>query len=73
LTGATYSAVMVELSKALQARAQDSVSQLKSALKEFKNVCYANSLGPESMVLTDLIWGSVSGTQPGAVSEDVME
>jgi len=69
LTGATYSAVMVELSKALQARAQDSVSQLKSALKEFKNVCYANSLGPESMVLTDLIWGSVSGTQPGAVSE----
>src|ERR1700676_2882784 len=51
---------MFELSKALQARVKDSVSQLESALTEFKNVCYANSLGPESMVLTDLIWGSAS-------------
>jgi hypothetical protein len=41
---------MFELSKALQARAQDSVSQLRAALTEFKNVCYANSLGPESPV-----------------------
>ena len=49
---------MSELSKALQARVRDSVSQLGAALGEFKNVCYANSLGPESMVLTDLIWGS---------------
>jgi phosphoadenosine phosphosulfate reductase len=54
---------MFELSKALQARAQDSISQLESALAEFKNVCYANSLGPESMVLTDLIWGSAAGAQ----------
>jgi phosphoadenosine phosphosulfate reductase len=49
---------MAELSKALRERAQDSVSQLQSALAEFKNVCYANSLGPESIVLTDLIWSA---------------
>jgi phosphoadenosine phosphosulfate reductase len=49
---------MFELSKSLQARVEASVSQLSAALTEFKNVCYANSLGPESMVLTDLIWGS---------------
>jgi phosphoadenosine phosphosulfate reductase len=49
---------MFELSKSLLARVDVSVSQLNSALTEFKNVCYANSLGPESMVLTDLIWGS---------------
>jgi phosphoadenosine phosphosulfate reductase len=59
---------MFELSKALQARVRDSVSQLESALTEFKNVCYANSLGPESMVLTDLIWGSAPGTQTAAPS-----
>jgi phosphoadenosine phosphosulfate reductase len=59
---------MFELSKALQARVKDSVSQLESALTEFKNVCYANSLGPESMVLTDLIWGSASGAQTAAAS-----
>jgi len=51
---------MSELSKALQERVQVSVSQLSAALTEFKNVCYANSLGPESMVLTDLIWGPSS-------------
>jgi phosphoadenosine phosphosulfate reductase len=49
---------MFELSKSLQARVEASVWQLSAALTEFKNVCYANSLGPESMVLTDLIWGS---------------
>jgi phosphoadenosine phosphosulfate reductase len=59
---------MFELSKALQARVQVSVSQLQSALAEFKNVCYANSLGPESMVLTDLIWGSVEGTDAAALA-----
>src|SRR5882757_1707671 len=57
---------MFELSKALQERVQTSVSQLCAALSEFKNVCYANSLGPESMVLTDLIWGSAQAT-PTAV------
>ena len=50
---------MFELSKALRERAEDSISQLRSAVAEYKNVCYANSLGSESIVLTDLIWGSV--------------
>jgi phosphoadenosine phosphosulfate reductase len=59
---------MFELSKALQARVKDSVSQLESALTEFKNVCYANSLGPESMVLTDLIWGSAAESQTAVPS-----
>jgi phosphoadenosine phosphosulfate reductase len=59
--GWSYSYSMFELSKALQARVKDSVSQLSAALLEFKNVCYANSLGPESMVLTDLIWGPPVG------------
>ena len=46
----SYSPTMFELSKAVQARAQNSVPQLRAALTELKNVCYANSLGPESMV-----------------------
>ena len=50
---------MSELQKHLRARADASVAQLKSAVAEFKNVCYANSLGAESVVLTDLIWQSV--------------
>jgi phosphoadenosine phosphosulfate reductase len=53
---------MLELSKALQARVSASTAQMNEALVEFKNVCYANSLGPESMVLTDLIWGSMQAT-----------
>jgi phosphoadenosine phosphosulfate reductase len=56
---------MFELSKALQERVQASVSQLSAALTEFKNVCYANSLGPESMVLTDLIWGPSAAALSG--------
>jgi phosphoadenosine phosphosulfate reductase len=48
-----------DLPKALRERAEDSIAQLRSAVSEFKNVCYANSLGSESMVLTDLVWGSV--------------
>ena len=50
---------MLELPKALRERAEDSISQLKNAVAEFKNVCYANSLGSESIVLTDLIWEAV--------------
>jgi phosphoadenosine phosphosulfate reductase len=50
---------MAELPHALRERAEDSVSQLRAALATYKNVCYANSLGAESMVLTDLIWGHV--------------
>jgi phosphoadenosine phosphosulfate reductase len=53
------SAAMTDLPRALQDRANDSISRLRSALAEYKNVCYANSLGLESMVLTDLIWGAV--------------
>jgi len=48
-----------ELSKALRERAEDSISQLRGARRGIQNVCYANSLGSESIVLTDLIWGSV--------------
>ncbi|HEY0799706.1 MAG TPA: hypothetical protein VGD54_02615, partial [Steroidobacteraceae bacterium] len=48
-----------ELPKSLRERAEHSVSQLRTAVAEYKSVCYANSLGSESMVLTDLIWGAV--------------
>jgi phosphoadenosine phosphosulfate reductase len=48
-----------ELPKHLKERAETSLAQLRRALGEFKNVCYANSLGAESMVLTDLIWTQV--------------
>jgi phosphoadenosine phosphosulfate reductase len=47
------------LSKALRKRADDSVSLLRAAVSEYGDVCYANSLGAESMVLTDLIRGAV--------------
>ena len=50
---------MSNLSKNLSERVEHSVAQLRASVAEFKNVCYANSLGAESMVLTDLIWGSV--------------
>jgi phosphoadenosine phosphosulfate reductase len=50
---------MSELPKALRDRVQDSISRLRTAVSDHKNVCYANSLGAESMVLTDLIWGTV--------------
>jgi phosphoadenosine phosphosulfate reductase len=45
-----------DLSTGLRERAEDSISLLRAAVAEYKDVCYANSLGPESMVLTDLIW-----------------
>jgi phosphoadenosine phosphosulfate reductase len=50
---------MPDLPKALRERADDSIARLRTAVAEYKNVCYANSLGSESVVLTDLIWGSV--------------
>lgn len=53
------STTIPDLPKALRERAEHSVSQLRAALDEYKNVCYANSLGSESVVLTDLIWGAV--------------
>jgi phosphoadenosine phosphosulfate reductase len=46
---------MADLPKSLRKRAEDSVSVLRAAVAEYKNVCYANSLGAESMVLMDLI------------------
>jgi phosphoadenosine phosphosulfate reductase len=48
-----------DLPRALRERAEDSISQLRNAAADYKNVCYANSLGSESVVLTDLIWGAV--------------
>lgn len=50
---------MSSLSKTTSERAARTLEQLKGALSEFKNVCYANSLGAESVVLTDLIWSFV--------------
>jgi phosphoadenosine phosphosulfate reductase len=50
---------MSELPEELHKRAAHTVAQLKAAVAEFKNVVYANSLGSESMVLTDLIWREV--------------
>jgi phosphoadenosine phosphosulfate reductase len=44
-----------ELPKALRKRADDSITLLRAAVAEYGDVCYANSLGAESMVLTDLI------------------
>jgi phosphoadenosine phosphosulfate reductase len=48
-----------DLPEELRNRADDSISQLRAAVAEFTSVCYASSLGAESMVLTDLIWGAV--------------
>jgi phosphoadenosine phosphosulfate reductase len=48
-----------DLPKALRERANASIAQLNAAVGEYRNVCYANSLGSESVVLTDLIWESV--------------
>jgi phosphoadenosine phosphosulfate reductase len=55
---------MSDLPKALRERAEASIAQLQSAVAEFKNVCYANSLGSESIVLTDLIWGQAPEIEP---------
>ncbi|MEN9705790.1 MAG: hypothetical protein RLZZ393_1669, partial [Pseudomonadota bacterium] len=42
-----------------QAKAAASVERLKAAVAEYGQVTYSNSLGAESMVLTDLIWTHV--------------
>jgi phosphoadenosine phosphosulfate reductase len=47
------------LSKVTTERAKRTVEQLQASLSEFRKVCYANSLGAESVVLTDLIWSFV--------------
>ena len=46
---------MSELSKVLRQRVTDSIALLRTAVSDYRSVCYANSLGSESMVLTDLI------------------
>ncbi len=42
-----------------QTKAAASVERLKAAVTEYGSVTYSNSLGAESMVLTDLIWTQV--------------
>jgi phosphoadenosine phosphosulfate reductase len=44
-----------DLPKGLRQRAEDSISLLRAAVADYKSVCYANSLGSESMVVMDLI------------------
>ena len=44
---------------ALEAKIRATVEQLRQAVKEYGKVVYSNSLGAESMVLTDLIWSHV--------------
>ena len=48
-----------DLPEDLRHKAAATVAQLRAAVAEYKNVTYANSLGAESMVLTDLIWREV--------------
>lgn len=50
---------MSDLPLSLRDLAADSVAQLRAAVADYKRVCYANSLGLESMVLTDLIYEQV--------------
>jgi phosphoadenosine phosphosulfate reductase len=50
---------MPEFPYNLSQRAEETIAQLRAAVAEHVSVCYASSLGPESMVLTDLIWGAV--------------
>ncbi len=50
---------MSDVPKNLGRRTEETVAQLRAAVLEYHSVCYASSLGPESMVLTDLIWGAV--------------
>ncbi len=48
-----------DLPEELRLKAAHTVAQLKASVADYKNVTYANSLGAESMVLTDLIWRQV--------------
>lgn len=47
---------MAALPRPLQDLAADSIQQLHDAVARHEKVCYASSLGAESVVLTDLIW-----------------
>ncbi len=50
---------MSEIPPALRTLAEGSIRELQRAVAAYNNVCYASSLGVESSVLTDLIWGTV--------------
>ena len=50
---------MAEFPKDLHQRSEVAIAQLRAAVADYHSVCYASSLGAESMVLTDLIWGAV--------------
>jgi phosphoadenosine phosphosulfate reductase len=50
---------MSELPGELRERADATLIQLRNAVADYGRVCYASSLGPESIVLTDLIWQGV--------------
>jgi len=52
-------AVVSSLTDQQQAKAAASVERLKAAVRDYGTVTYSNSLGAESMVLTDLIWTHV--------------
>jgi phosphoadenosine phosphosulfate reductase len=50
---------MVELSNRIEQKAQAVRAALTEAVRAHHNVIYANSLGAEAMVLTDIIWTQV--------------
>jgi phosphoadenosine phosphosulfate reductase len=52
-------AVQTTISSALDAKVRATVEQLRQAVRDYGKVVYSNSLGAESMVLTDLIWTQV--------------
>ncbi len=52
-----------QLSPRVEALAQETRRQLEAAVHEYKDVVYANSLGAESVVLTDIIWSHVPGIE----------
>ena len=62
---------MSELPRNLRARVDASVAALRSALAEFKNVCYANSLGAESVVLTASVLAGLAPRAGPAGLEDL--
>ena len=43
----------------IERKAQAAVTLLRAAVRDYGKVVYSNSLGAESMVLTDLIWTHV--------------
>jgi len=55
---AVLSNASAELSPELEAKIEATRALLKQAVADFGDVVYANSLGAEAMVLTDLIWSS---------------